>query len=153
MRITMLRWQLSTITVEPHRLWQQSDRVTNHDHIVILQECIFAQCFISITSFQNEKSYLLQPWNWVLGGGYVWILGTWDIGALNTVFLVIICEILYLNGNIIFHLKVLAYSKHMLHTKLHRSNTASTWETWIRIWTACLFLYANIASCRIPSVM
>ena len=28
----------------------------------------------------------------------------------------------------------------------HRSNTASTWETWIRIWTTCLFLGANIIS-------
>ena len=37
--------------------------------------------------------------------------------------------------------------------RLHRSNTASTWETWIRIWTTCLFLYANIGSCRMPSVM
>ena len=37
--------------------------------------------------------------------------------------------------------------------RLHWSNTASTWETWIRIWTTCLFLDANIASCRMPSVM
>ena len=26
-------------------------------------------------------------------------------------------------------------------TRLHRSNTASTWETWIWIWTTCLFLH------------
>ena len=37
--------------------------------------------------------------------------------------------------------------------RLHRSNTASTWETLIRIWTTCLFLDANIASCGMPSVM
>ena len=37
--------------------------------------------------------------------------------------------------------------------RLHRSNTASTREIWIRIWTTCLFLDANIASCRMPSVM
>ena len=40
-------------------------------------------------------------------------MGYW---VLKTVFLVIICEIWYSNGNIIFHSKVLAYSKHMLHT-------------------------------------
>ena len=84
-------------------------------------KCIFAQCFISIAS-QNEKAKPLQPGNRVLGGVYVWILGTWDIGALNTLFLVIKCDILYLNGNIMFHFNVLAkhmlhvLAKHMLHT-------------------------------------
>ena len=34
----------------------------------------------------------------------------------NTVFLVIECEVLYLNENIMFRLNLLAYSQYVLHT-------------------------------------
>ena len=57
----------------------------------------------------------LQQWNWVFGGGYIWVSGTEWIGVHNTVFLAIKCEVLYLNENIMFRLNVLAYSQYVLH--------------------------------------
>ena len=57
----------------------------------------------------------LQQWNWVFGGGYIWISGTGWIGVDNTVFLVIKCEVLYLNEKTMFRLNVLAYSQYVLH--------------------------------------
>ena len=79
---------------------------------------IFSQCFISIVFFQSkkpQKTTLLQPWNWILGGGYMWILGTWVIGALNTIFLVIKYVVLYSNENRRFHLNFVVNSQYMLH--------------------------------------
>ena len=57
----------------------------------------------------------LPQWNWVFGGGYIWISGTGWTGVHNTVFLVIKCEVLHLNENIMFRLNLLAYSQYVLY--------------------------------------
>ena len=63
----------------------------------------------------TEAPPYLKDHYWVFGGGYIWISGTGWIGVHNTVFLVIKCEVLYLNENILFHLNLLAYFQHVLH--------------------------------------
>ena len=60
---------------------------------------------------------LLQPWNWILGGGYISVLGKRWIGVRHTVFLAIKCEVLYLNENIMFRLNFVDYSKYMFSHK------------------------------------
>ena len=81
----------------------------------------------------------LPQWNWVFGGGYIWISDIGWIGVHNTVFLAIKCEVLYLNENIMFRLNLLAYSQYVLHIRFA--------PEWLRIWlfswnvpTVCIVL-------------